>query len=159
MSAGSWWRPPSEPSPISLTRTVRGPCWRRVADGFRPRWPRLAQLLDDAEDDVVASVVPARPVGCLAGVPGRLKLAAAEVCDDDLQRLADAFEAKRGSDWQFIVRDGAFVDTSVAMTHGAVEGQAHVFQLVPTTAFAFSKRAAMARRAGAGRLLIAVQRR
>jgi putative transposase len=28
--------------------------WRRVADGFRPRWPRLAQLLDAAEDEVLA---------------------------------------------------------------------------------------------------------
>jgi putative transposase len=28
--------------------------WRRVADGFRPRWPRLAQLLDQAEDEVLA---------------------------------------------------------------------------------------------------------
>src|SRR5919205_2426292 len=28
--------------------------WRRVADGFRPRWPRLAQLLDEAEDEVLA---------------------------------------------------------------------------------------------------------
>jgi len=28
--------------------------WRRVADGFRPRFPRLAELLDDAEADVLA---------------------------------------------------------------------------------------------------------
>jgi putative transposase len=28
--------------------------WRRVADGFRPRFPRLASLLDDAEPDVLA---------------------------------------------------------------------------------------------------------
>lgn len=28
--------------------------WRRVADGFRPRFPRLAVLLDDAEDEVLA---------------------------------------------------------------------------------------------------------
>jgi transposase-like protein len=28
--------------------------WRRVADGFRARFPRLAQLLDDAEDEVLA---------------------------------------------------------------------------------------------------------
>ena len=28
--------------------------WRRVADGFRPRWSRLAELLDDAEDEVLA---------------------------------------------------------------------------------------------------------
>jgi transposase-like protein len=27
--------------------------WRRVADGFRPRWPRLAHLLDLAEDEVL----------------------------------------------------------------------------------------------------------
>ena len=28
--------------------------WRRVADGFRPRFPRLAELLEDAEPDVLA---------------------------------------------------------------------------------------------------------
>jgi transposase-like protein len=28
--------------------------WRRVADGFRERWPRLAELLDEAEADVLA---------------------------------------------------------------------------------------------------------
>jgi putative transposase len=28
--------------------------WRRVADGFRARWPRLAALMDDAESDVLA---------------------------------------------------------------------------------------------------------
>lgn len=28
--------------------------WRRVADGFRARWPRLAALLDEAEGDVLA---------------------------------------------------------------------------------------------------------
>ena len=28
--------------------------WRRVADGFRPRFPQLAALLDDAEADVLA---------------------------------------------------------------------------------------------------------
>src|SRR3712207_7171291 len=28
--------------------------WRRVADGFRPRSPRLAALLDEAEADVLA---------------------------------------------------------------------------------------------------------
>lgn len=30
--------------------------WRRVADGFRTRFPKLAQLLDDAEDEVLASL-------------------------------------------------------------------------------------------------------
>jgi putative transposase len=28
--------------------------WQRVADGFRARWPRLADLLDEAEGDVLA---------------------------------------------------------------------------------------------------------
>ena len=28
--------------------------WRRVADGFRARWPTLAKLLDEAEDEVLA---------------------------------------------------------------------------------------------------------
>ncbi len=28
--------------------------WRRVADGFRDRFPRLADLLDEAESDVLA---------------------------------------------------------------------------------------------------------
>jgi transposase-like protein len=28
--------------------------WRQVADGFRDRWPRLAELLDEAEADVLA---------------------------------------------------------------------------------------------------------
>jgi len=28
--------------------------WRRVADGFRPRFPRLATLMDEAEDEVLA---------------------------------------------------------------------------------------------------------
>ena len=33
--------------------TARGQ-WRRVADQLRPRFPRVAQLLDDAEDEVLA---------------------------------------------------------------------------------------------------------
>ena len=28
--------------------------WREVADGFRPRLPRLAELMDEAEEDVLA---------------------------------------------------------------------------------------------------------
>ena len=28
--------------------------WRQVSDGFRARWPRLADLMDAAEDDVLA---------------------------------------------------------------------------------------------------------
>lgn len=49
---------------------------------------------------------------------------------DVLQRLADAYVAKYGSDWQFTVRDGAF-------TSGV--GQAWVYQVSPSTAFGFGK--------------------
>jgi putative transposase len=28
--------------------------WRRVSDGFRPRFPKLAELLDEAEEDVLS---------------------------------------------------------------------------------------------------------
>jgi len=28
--------------------------WRRVADGFRHRFPKLAELMDEAEEDVLA---------------------------------------------------------------------------------------------------------
>jgi putative transposase len=34
--------------------------WRRVSDGFRPRFPRLAELMDEAEGDVLSyAVLPA----------------------------------------------------------------------------------------------------
>jgi transposase-like protein len=34
--------------------------WRRVSDGFRPRFPRLAELMDEAEEDVLSyAVLPA----------------------------------------------------------------------------------------------------
>jgi putative transposase len=35
--------------------------WRKVADGFRPRFPRLATLMDDAEDEVLAYLAFPRP--------------------------------------------------------------------------------------------------
>jgi putative transposase len=38
--------------------------WRKVADGFRPRWLRLAELLDSAEDEVLTYL--AFPQGALA---------------------------------------------------------------------------------------------
>jgi nitroimidazol reductase NimA-like FMN-containing flavoprotein (pyridoxamine 5'-phosphate oxidase superfamily) len=50
--------------------------------------------------------------------------------DDTLQRLADAYVSKYGSDWQFEVRDGAF--------HGD-GGEALVYQVAPSTVFAFGK--------------------
>lgn len=36
--------------------------WRRMADGFRERFPRLADLMDEAEDDVLAG----SPLGSIA---------------------------------------------------------------------------------------------
>jgi len=39
----------AQPDPVSARAT-----WRRVAESFQARFPRLAQLLDDAEDEVLA---------------------------------------------------------------------------------------------------------
>jgi nitroimidazol reductase NimA-like FMN-containing flavoprotein (pyridoxamine 5'-phosphate oxidase superfamily) len=55
------------------------------------------------------------------------------VDDDKLRRIADAYESKYGEDWRFVVRDGAFVHAQNE------EVVAHVFQVVPTKAFAFRK--------------------
>jgi hypothetical protein len=48
----------------------------------------------------------------------------------DLQRLADAYEAKYGSDWHFDVGDGVF---------GAGEDAAAVFRIEPAKVLAFAK--------------------
>jgi nitroimidazol reductase NimA-like FMN-containing flavoprotein (pyridoxamine 5'-phosphate oxidase superfamily) len=56
---------------------------------------------------------------------------AVKVSDDaDLQRIADAYVSKYGSEWRFEVRDGAF-------HHDA--GEAWVFEVAPVTAYAFAK--------------------
>jgi putative transposase len=39
---------------VQPTAEAARPQWRQVADGFRPRFPRLAALLDQAEADVLA---------------------------------------------------------------------------------------------------------
>jgi nitroimidazol reductase NimA-like FMN-containing flavoprotein (pyridoxamine 5'-phosphate oxidase superfamily) len=48
-----------------------------------------------------------------------------------LQRVADAYESKYGSDWRFEVRDGAF--------NGHDGNIALVYEVAPTTAFGFGK--------------------
>jgi hypothetical protein len=52
------------------------------------------------------------------------------VANDELQRLADAYEAKYGSAWQFEVGDGAF---------GSGEDAAAVFRIEPAKVLAFAK--------------------
>jgi len=49
---------------------------------------------------------------------------------DALQRLADAYEAKYGSDWHFDIGDGVF---------GEGEDAAAVFQIAPSKVLAFAK--------------------
>jgi nitroimidazol reductase NimA-like FMN-containing flavoprotein (pyridoxamine 5'-phosphate oxidase superfamily) len=56
---------------------------------------------------------------------------ARRVTDDaELQRIADAYEAKYGPDWHFTVHDSAFHHEG---------GEAHVFMVAPATAFGFRK--------------------
>jgi pyridoxamine 5'-phosphate oxidase-like protein len=64
---------------------------------------------------------------------------AVRIIDEDrLRRVADAYEAKYGTDWHFTVRDGAF-------RHGAESvreddpGEAWVYEVAPVTAFGFAK--------------------
>jgi len=57
---------------------------------------------------------------------------AVRVTDEELlQRVADAYVVKYGSDWRFTVRNGAFV--------ADVGNVALVFDVEPTTAFGFGK--------------------
>ena len=49
-----WSRRRSAPSSPSRTPASAREQWRKVADGFRGRFPRLAALLDEAEADVLA---------------------------------------------------------------------------------------------------------
>jgi putative transposase len=37
--------------------TTAGQTWRQVADQLRPRWPKLAPLMDESEHDVLACMV------------------------------------------------------------------------------------------------------
>ncbi len=48
-----------------------------------------------------------------------------------LQRIADVYESKYGSNWRFAVRDGTF--------HGDAGNIALVYEVAPTTAFGFRK--------------------
>ena len=50
--------------------------------------------------------------------------------DAELQRIADAYVSKYGSEWRFEVRDGAFHHDP---------GEAWVFEVSPVTAYAFAK--------------------
>lgn len=55
-----------------------------------------------------------------------------------LQRIADRFESKYGSDWRFTVRDGAFHHGSGSLREEDTDA-AFVFEVAPVTAFGFGK--------------------
>jgi hypothetical protein len=64
---------------------------------------------------------------------------AARVTDDArLVRIADAYLAKYGSDWHFVVRDGAFRHDPESL-RGADPGEAWVYEVVPSRVFGFRK--------------------
>lgn len=64
---------------------------------------------------------------------------AVRVTDDTtLERIADAYEVKYGSDWQFDVRDNAFVHAQDP-SGGSPSVKALVFEVAPVTAFGFAK--------------------
>ena len=53
--ASTPWSPPpcARPSCSPTSRAARQ-TWRQVADQLRPRWPKLAALMDESEHDVLA---------------------------------------------------------------------------------------------------------
>jgi hypothetical protein len=55
-----------------------------------------------------------------------------------LQRVADLYEAKYGSAWRYIVRDGALYHAHEAL-RGEDASAALVYEVAPTTAFGFGK--------------------
>jgi nitroimidazol reductase NimA-like FMN-containing flavoprotein (pyridoxamine 5'-phosphate oxidase superfamily) len=64
---------------------------------------------------------------------------AAQLRDDTrLQRVADAYESKYGSEWRFTIRDGAFHHDPDSL-RGADTGEAVVYEVTPTTVFGFGK--------------------
>jgi general stress protein 26 len=67
-----------------------------------------------------------------AGLDLVLEGDAVQVHDDTiLQRIAEAYQAKYGTDWHFDVRDGAFV--------GGEGNVAQVYAVAPAVVFGFSK--------------------
>lgn len=67
---------------------------------------------------------------------------AARVMDDaKLQRIADAYVTKYGSDWRFTVRDGAFYH-GAGSAREAHHVKALVYEIAPATAFGFGRGAA-----------------
>jgi hypothetical protein len=55
-----------------------------------------------------------------------------------LRRIADVYEAKYGSDWRFVVRDGAFYHDPGSL-RDTDPGEALVYEVAPSTAFGFGK--------------------
>jgi len=114
-------------------------------DGRPHITPLLALWLDDAlyfctgPEEQKAKNIAGNPhcilmTGCNAlheGMDLVVEGDAVKVSDDsELQRIADAYESKYGSEWHFEVRDGGFhLDP----------GEACVFEVAPVTAYAFSK--------------------
>jgi general stress protein 26 len=114
-------------------------------DGRPHMTPLIAVWLDDAlffctgPDEQKAKNIEGNPrcilmTGCNTlheGLDIVVEGDAVKVTDDaKLRRLADAWEAKYGSEWHFDVRDGAFHHEP---------GVAWVFEVAPMTAYGFGK--------------------
>lgn len=65
--------------------------------------------------------------------------AVVETDDAVLHRIADAYVAKYGEDWRYVVHDGAFHHGEGSIREGEYTGKALVFRIAPQTAFGFGR--------------------
>jgi hypothetical protein len=122
-------------------------------DGRPHATPLLAVWHDDAlvvttgpEERKARNLEHRRSCLLLAGdssMHGGLNVAvegAADQVDDEavLHDIADAYLAKYGEDWRYVVKDGGFVHAAEALRQDD-PGRVLVFRVAPTTVFAFGK--------------------
>jgi transposase-like protein len=92
-------------------RAAAGEAWRHVADQLRPRWPKLAAAMDEAEDDVLAFMAFPRahwpklhstnPLERLnKEVKRRANVVGIFPCEASIVRLVGAILLEQNDEWQ-----------------------------------------------------------